>query len=181
MGTVTREATFEQNEFGNAEGVGCEIAPTLKEILRLAGSSTLPPGKSDVRVKRAAFGLETDLLAHSFDLGGKHGNRRLGNDTRPQGTTAPLLEAADAGDFEFKRGSADSGQSSVEIVCHGSFDVADKAKRQMELLLALPSKVGALIHGVDEQVADRLRWANGDKQSVHCLTAGPPRRRRIER
>ena len=85
----------------------------LKEILYLPGASTLPPGKSDVLVKSAAFGLETDLLAHALNLGGKQGNRRLRSNTRPEGTTAALLEAADAGDSELEAWSADSRKNIV--------------------------------------------------------------------
>src|SRR6476619_4818344 len=78
-----------------------------------------------------------------------------------------LLETAGAGDAKGERRGADSTERIGEVVRNRPLDLADEPKGEVQLLVVLPAEVGAVVHRVDEEVADRLGWADGDEQAVH--------------
>ena len=66
-----------------------------------------------------------------------------------------------------KSGGADSVERGGDVVGERPLDLADEAQRQVELLVVLPAEIGAVVHRVDQQVADVLGRADGDEQPVH--------------
>jgi hypothetical protein len=54
-----------------------------------------------------------------------------------------------------------------QIVRHWPVDFANESQGDVQLLLVLPAEVGAVVHGVDEQVANVLGWPDTDEQAVH--------------
>jgi DNA-binding transcriptional regulator YdaS (Cro superfamily)/REP element-mobilizing transposase RayT len=55
----------------------------------------------------------------------------------------------------------------ARIVRNRAIDLSDEAQGQVQLLLLLPAEVRAVVHCVDQKVADRLGRTDGDKQAVH--------------
>src|SRR6476619_1914372 len=79
-----------------------------------------------------------------------------------------LLETAGAGDAKGERRGADSTERVGEVVRNRPLDLADEPKGEVQLLVVLPAEVGAVVHRVDEEVADRLGWADGDEEAVQA-------------
>ncbi len=69
--------------------------------------------------------------------------------------------------MKFQGASADPREGVSEIVRNWPFYFADEAKGQVQLFIVLPAKVGALVHGIDQQAADWLGRSDGDEQTVH--------------
>jgi len=149
-----------------ANGGDASPAP-FEEAVHLARPAALPAGERDVRVESAAFGLKPDRLARALDLGGEGGKRRLRLDAGPQGAGIALLEAADAGDAQCESFGADAGERGGKVFADGAFDLTDEPQGEVKLIIVLPAEVGAVVHCVDQQVADGLRRPNGDEQAVH--------------
>ena len=64
-------------------------------------------------------------------------------------------------------GGADAAERVGEVLGDRPLDLADEAQGQVQLLVVLPAEVGAVVHRVDQQVADVLGRADGDEQAVH--------------
>ena len=62
---------------------------------------------------------------------------------------------------------ADPTERIGEVIGQWPLDLADEAQRQVKLFVVLPAEVGAVVHRIDQQVADRLGRADGDEQAVH--------------
>jgi len=60
-----------------------------------------------------------------------------------------------------------SGQCIREIVGDRSLNLAYETQGEVELLIVLPAKIRAIIHCVDQQVADRLGRTDGNEEPVH--------------
>src|SRR4030095_2318163 len=54
-----------------------------------------------------------------------------------------------------------------EIVCNRPLNLTDEAQREVQLLVRLPTKVGAVVHRVDQEIADRFGRADSDGHAVH--------------
>jgi hypothetical protein len=78
-----------------------------------------------------------------------------------------LLEAAGARYAKFKARRANSAERRCDVFRRRGIDLPDEAKRQVQLLLVLPAEVGAVVHRVDQEVADGLGRPDGDKQARH--------------
>ena len=113
------------------------------------------------------LGLEPDCDAHALDLGGERGERLLRLEPGPQGSGIARLEPADALDPKLEPAGADLAQGDGDVFRNRPLDLADEAQGQMQLLVLLPAEIGAVVHRVYEQVADRLGGADGDEQAVH--------------
>ena len=61
----------------------------------------------------------------------------------------------------------DAAQRAGEIVGDRPVDFANEAQGQVQLLLVLPAEFGAVVHRVDQQVANILGRSDGDEQAVH--------------
>ena len=83
MRAVAGEVAFEQGEGVDLERVGDEGGVAIEEAGSLVRAAPFPAGEGDVRVERAALGLEADRLARPLDLCGERRDRRLGLDAGP--------------------------------------------------------------------------------------------------
>ena len=167
MRAVAGELALEQNELRDIERPRREAAAVFEEIGDLSAAAAFPARKRDVGEKRAPVRLETGLLANAFDLGSKRGERRLRLDSGPQCAAAPLFEAADPSNPNRKRLRVDSAECIGEVVRDRSLDLANETQREVKLLVLLPAEIGAVVHRIDQQIADSLGRSNGDEQAVH--------------
>ena len=65
------------------------------------------------------------------------------------------------------KGSSGLLEGRGEILCDGPVDLTDETQGDVQLPFVLPPEVSHIVHCVDQQVADRLRRADGDEQAVH--------------
>ena len=112
-------------------------------------------------------GFQAGLLALAVNLGRKRVERLAGFDACPQRSAAALLEAADAVDSDCEALGMNARQQIGDVVGDRPDHLANEAERNVELFLVLPAEVGAVVHRVDQQVADMSRRPNGDEQAVH--------------
>jgi hypothetical protein len=170
MRTVAREAAFEQNEPVDLERVRPKPLLSFKEVLHLERPMSLPPRQGDVRMEGPALRLQADLLTRSFDFRGDGSERRLGRDARPKRAAAPLLEPADSAQSDLESRSPNSAERVGEIVGDRPLDFTHEPQGNVELLVILPAEVRAVVHRVDQEVADRFGRPDRDEQPVHVQT-----------
>jgi hypothetical protein len=120
-----------------------------------------------MRVEGPALRLETGLLANPLDLCSKRGNGSLGLHSRPQCAARALLEAADACNLELEALGSNSGKRISKIVGYRPLDLSDETQGEVKLIVVLPAEIRAIIHCVDQQIADRLGWTDGNEEPVH--------------
>jgi hypothetical protein len=78
-----------------------------------------------------------------------------------------LLEPANARDSKFERMGADPAQCIGKIGGDRPVDLADEAKREVQLFFVLPAKIGGIVHGIDEEVPDWAGRPYGYEKPVH--------------
>src|SRR3954451_15427951 len=171
---VAGEAAFEEHERVDFPWVGDEAAVALQIARHLARSAAFPARKRDVRMVGAALGREADGLTDTLDLCGERCERLFRFNACPKRARVALFEAADAVDAGGEAPGADAAERSREIVGNGPLDFTDKTQGQMQLLLILPAEFGAVVHCVDQQVADVLWRADRDEQAVHARDIAEP-------
>ena len=91
----------------------------------------------------------------------------LGSTPGPEHAGIALLEPAGARDAQLEWVAADAGKRVGEVVRDRPLDFADEAQGEVQLLVLLPAEVGAVVHRIDQQVADVLGRSDGDEQAVH--------------
>ena len=137
------------------------------------GVAAVPPGQRDVRCECALFGLQTGLLQGTFDLRGEGGDRLLRRNTSPQGAAVPPLELADAVQPKLERRRAETIEVGRYVVRHGPLDLSDEPQGQVKLFVTDPAKGRAVIHGVDQEIANLFGRSDGDEKSMHWRDLGP--------
>ena len=134
----------------------------------LPALAAIPARERDVRMEGAPLGLRArprcsarSTLAARATTGSRgstpaHSAPPLRRSNRPTPGCG-----AEAGRMQTRQ------SASGDIVGHRTLDLTDEAQRQVQAARRRPSAARAVVHRVDQQVADRLRRANGDEQPVH--------------
>jgi len=167
MSAVARQSAFEQDEAVDWEGIGREIGVAPFESCRDRSAAALVACQRYVRMKGAPLGLEAGPDAGPIDLGGKLGNRLSRFHARPQSAAVAPIEASGARQPNLEGRKPDFQKRIADVVCQRALHLADEAQRQVQIVVADPPELGAVVHRIDEQVADWLGRANCNEKPVH--------------
>jgi hypothetical protein len=113
------------------------------------------------------LGLQADLLDGALDFGRQRCGRLLWLDAGPKRAAVPLLELADSGDPQGKGIAPDALKRGCNVVCNRPLDFANEPQREMKLFIAHPPQRRAVVHRVDQQVANGFRRSDCDEEPVH--------------
>jgi hypothetical protein len=78
-----------------------------------------------------------------------------------------LLELANPADAKFKSCAYEPLKRMGDVVRNWTLHLANESKRQVQLFVADPAQCGAVIHGVDQEIANVLGRTDSDEQSMH--------------
>ncbi|MDQ1229829.1 hypothetical protein QE379_001255 [Sphingomonas sp. SORGH_AS 879] len=81
-----------------------------------------------------------------------------------------MIERADPGDSDDRRGGVDLSQHGDDILRHRAIHLADEAQGQVKLVVILPPGMGNAVHDIGQPVANGGGRAKGDEQADHDKT-----------
>ena len=122
----------------------------------------------DVREEGATIRLHADTDQGPIDLLVERLQRLALYRPSEQHALAALIEKADSVQPEFDSRGVDRGQRGCDVFRHRSLNFPDEAKRDVQLILALPGPAGrAAGDGVEAMAAEDDRRPERDEQAMH--------------
>ncbi len=161
-----RQLAFIKNDMAEIEGRAHKSAALRKER-RDGASGGIKPRQRDMRDKGACFGGDADARKQLVDLAVQPGERQRWLDPSPDHMRLSLaVEQADPVYARRNDRRVQRAKRRGNIFGAVTIDIADKAEREVKLVVILPARGGNAMHRAAQQIADWARRAQRDEQAM---------------